>query len=43
MILIAHILGMPVEELLTPSTSTITAGVLLELATLVALVRRRIR
>jgi hypothetical protein len=41
MILIAHILGMPVEELLTPSMSGIAAGMLLSIASVIATLRRR--
>jgi hypothetical protein len=43
MILIAHIFGLPVEELATPLASGVAAGVLIELTALMARVRRRIR
>jgi hypothetical protein len=43
MILIAHIFGLPVEELAAPVASGVAAGVLVELTALMARVRRRAR
>ena|GEM_PF-2027130 len=40
MIVIAHILGMPVEELLASLASGMTAGMLLGLASIMSRVRR---
>ena len=41
MILLAHILGMPVEELLAPPASGIMAGLLLSLAAVMSGLRRQ--
>ena len=41
MLVLAHIGGLPVEELLTPSTLAIGAGLLLPLASVVARLRRK--
>ncbi len=43
MILIAHIFGLPIEELATPLASGVAAGVLIELTALMARIRHRAR
>jgi hypothetical protein len=43
MILIAHIFGLPVEELAAPLASGVAAGVLIELTALMARIRHRPR
>ncbi len=42
MVLLAHIMGAPVEELLPPLTTGATASALLALASIVAAVRHRL-
>jgi hypothetical protein len=41
MIVLAHIFGVPVEELLGPSASGMMAGMALGLASLMSMVRRK--
>jgi hypothetical protein len=43
MILIAHIFGLPVEELATPLASGVAAGFLIELTALLTRIRHRAR